>query len=472
MLKGIFWDLVDKVFNLGAGFIISVILSRILTPEDFGLVSMVMVFISFSQVFLDVGFSSALVYKQDVTEEQYSTVFYINIAIGALLTCIMFLLSEVIAGFYGQSIISSLVKGTSILFLINSLTVVQNAHYIKVINLKPLAIFRAVAVIISGVAGITMAYLGFGVWSLVSQSVLSALIFTLLIWVFSKWRPKLLFNLHSIKELWQYGSKIFIPNLLETFFSKLDVLIIGKIFPPASLGYYTRAQSLNSLIIQYSSGSLLKVFFPAISKNQHDLVKVREIYSTALIVVSFAALALLSILFVSSRSVIILLFTEKWIQSDIYFKILVLSGYAYPLSAIMVNVISGRGNSKAYLKLDLIKKAILIVVFTIGFQTGITGFLYGMVIFSFLAVLLNMYFVSVEIGISVTNQIKMVVPYFIIAASSIGLGLIVSNNVDLPNFFMLVAESATVVTSYALLNILFNSKAFLLFKGKFIVQKV
>jgi teichuronic acid exporter len=466
LIKGIFWDFTDKFLNQGITFIVSIFLARILAPEDFGLVGMVMVFVSFSQVFMDIGFSTALIQKQEVSEEQFSTVFYLNIILGLALTCLFFVLSDIIAAFYDHAQISALIKGVSVLFLINSLSIVQNTKYLKAINLKPLAIFRGIAVIISGAVGILMAYNEYGVWSLIAQSIVNALIFTILIWFGSKWRPILYFNLHCIKDLWSYGSRIFLPNLLEVIFSRLDVLIIGKLFNPTSLGYYTRAQSLNSLVIHYSSGSIMKVFFPAISKYQNDSAKVKEIYLIVLAIVAFAALGLLSVLFVSSESIIVILFGNKWLQSVDYFKILVLGGFAYPLSSVMVNIISGLGNSKAYLRLDLIKKFILLAVFIIGFQIGIMAFLYGLLVFSTLAVVINMHFVSKEIKISVLDQIKLVLPYFVASLIACLVGIVVSNSLSLPLFGRLVVEASVVIISYLGFNYIIRTQALNIIRNK------
>jgi teichuronic acid exporter len=469
-LKGIFWDLIDKILNQGIGFIISIFLARILTPEDFGLVGMTMVLVSFSQVFMDMGFSTALIQKQEITEEQFSTVFYLNILVGAFLTLLIFICSDLIASFYKQPAISSIMKGISSLFIINSLSIVQTTQFLKTINLKPPAICRGLAVLVSGSIGIVMAYAGFGVWSLVVQSILNAFIYTVLLWVISDWRPKIYFNINCIKDLWGYGSKIFMPNLIESIFSKLDVLIIGKIFSPASLGFYTRAQSLNNLVVQYTSGSLMKVFFPAISKHQHNTTKVTEIYSMTLVVVCFLALGLLSVLYVSAEDIIVLLFTEKWLKSVEYFRILVFGGFAYPLSSLMVNIISARGKSGDYFKLDIIKKVLLSFIFLIGFQIGIRAFLIGLVIFSFMAVLINMYFVSKEINYSITRQIKAVAPYFgmAIIAAFIGMSIKVESML-FPRFVTLIIEASVVVGVYMLLNIIVESKALVILKDRFFV---
>ncbi|MFB9862595.1 lipopolysaccharide biosynthesis protein [Rufibacter immobilis] len=466
-LKGIYWDFLEKFLNQGIGLLVSVILARILTPEDFGLIGMVMAIVSFAQVFIDMGFSTALVQKQDISEEQYATVFYLNIGIGIFLTVLVFSLSGVISAFYKEPILSPLVKGISPLFLINSLTLIQTAKYLKEINLKPLTIYRGVAVTISGIVGIGMAYSNFGVWSLVGQVLLNAIAFTLLVWLLSPWRPMRYFNLASIGALWNYGSKIFLPSLIENLFSRLDVFIIGKLFSAHSLGYYTRAQSLNNIVIQYSSASLTRVFFSVVSKHQQDTGRVVEVYQNALIAVSFLAFGLMGILFVSAENIILLLFTEKWVASIDYFRIMLLSAYAYPLSSIMVNVISGRGNSSAFLRLDILKKTLLLLVFIIGFQISIKAFLYGFALFSFLSVLLNMYFVSREIQLSMMKQLGMVLPYLLVAIISGVSAALLQAYLPLPRVLQFLVEAGTVAIVYLLLNLLLNTKAFRLLKGKF-----
>ncbi|MFC0607193.1 lipopolysaccharide biosynthesis protein [Rufibacter quisquiliarum] len=466
-LKGIYWDFLEKVLNQGIGLIVSIILARLLSPEDFGFLSMVMVIVTFANAFMDMGFSTALVQKQEITEEQYSTVFYLNLMVGLLLSVLIFASSGMVSDFYGEPSLAPLIQGISPVFLLNAFALIQTSKLLKAIDLKPLAIYRGIAVAVSGAIGIAMAYLGYGVWSLVAQSLLNTIIFTLLLWLFSPWQPTWTFNLSSVRELWAFGSKIFLPTVLENIFSRLDVFIIGKIFNASSLGYYTRAQSLNSLVVHYSSGSITKVFFSVISRHQHDIGKVVSVYKKSLVTVSFLAFILLSILYVSADHIILLLFTSKWSQSIVYFRIMLLGGFAYPLSSIMVNLISGRGNSSAFLKLDMIKKSILLLVFIIGFQMGITAYLYGMVIFYFISVLVNMLFVSRDISLSMGTQARMIVPYFLLAFISGFAAMQIKTYLLLPRILMLGLEASTILFLYIGLNLIFRTEASLLIKEKF-----
>jgi teichuronic acid exporter len=471
MLKGIFWDLLDKVFNQGIGFVISIVLARLLTPEDFGLVGMVLVIVGFSQIFMDLGFSTALVQKQEVSEQEYSTVFYLNVLVGALLSLLTFLSAEAIAAFYEQPTLVTLIQGISVIFLINSVTIVQNAHFLRAINLRPPAIYRAITVVISGGVGIAMALNGYGVWSLVVQNILSSFVFAVLIWIGSSWRPMLYFKLSAIKDLWNYGSKIFLSGFLENVFNRLDIVIIGKIFSPASLGFYTRAQSLNAMVIQYSSESLMKVFLPAISQNQHDTPKVTQIYTTALSVVSFMAFGLVSLLYVIAENLIVVLFTEKWLTSATYFQILVLGGFVYPLSAVMVNVLGGRGKSGKLLVLQILKKIILAFAFIIGFQIGIEAFLYSVVIAYLLSILLNMYYVTGEIQIGFMTQASIMLPYLAMGAIAALTAMVFSYYISLPRLPALITETAIVGSVYLLLNLLVQSKAVEILKSRIPVLK-
>lgn len=467
MLKGIFWDLFEKVSNQGISFGISILLARLLSPAEFGLIGMVMVFVGMSQVFLDMGLSSALVQRQKVDEVQYSSVFYLNVAIGLFLTLVLYFSSGAIAAFYERPELVPICKVLSLLFVLDSFIIVQNAQFAKVLDLKKPAIIRVIATLISGGIGVLMAFNGYGVWSLVAQSLISAFVFVVGVWFVSSWRPVWKFEFQTVKELWGFSSRLFFSGLLDAAFTRLDVLVIGKLFTANTLGFYTRAQSFNYLIIQYTSGSLARVFFPVISRIQHNTAEVRGIYEKAITVISFLVFGLLGFFFLCAENIFVMLFSEKWLPAVQFFKILLLGGYAYPLSSIMVGILSGRGQSGKYLKLEILKKALMLVAFGVGFMFGITGFLYALVAFSFIAVMLNMYFVQEEIEFPLPKQFGIIFQYFIFAGIAVALVLAAESWFSTHRFWYVLQAGSAFAFGYLLLNFVVKAKALNLLIAKF-----
>ena len=267
----------------------------------------------------------------------------------------------------------------------------------------------------TGVVGIFLAYIGYGVWSLVYATLVGSIVSTIYIWHNSSWRPKPLFDFAEVKPLLNFGSKMFASGLLDTIYSKLDVLIIGKMFSPATLGYYFRSVSLNQLVTKYTSGALQGVFFPVVSHLQDDREAQLRVISKSLHVISFLTFFLMGFLYLNATEIFVILFTEKWIAAVDYFKIMVFYSYAYPVSVILVNVLSGNGYSGKFLKLEIWKKIVGLVAIAIGFYFGIIGFLWATVVSSTLAVLINMVYVRKVIEWPVLKQIGVVFQYSLLS---------------------------------------------------------
>ncbi|GAB2531003.1 lipopolysaccharide biosynthesis protein [Rufibacter soli] len=464
MLKGVLWDLVEKFSNQGVSLGISIILARLLSPEEFGLIGMVMVIIGMSQMFLDMGFGSALVQRQDVTNKHYSSVFFINILVGALLTIALYFSSPLISSFYERPELEDICKALSFLFLIDSFIIVQYTIFAKELNFKTPAIVRVTSTLLSGMVGVYLAYNGFGVWSLVIQSLIGAVLSVSGIWIGSSWKPILFFDSKIIRELWSFGSKMFASGVIDSVFSRLDVLIIGKIFSANTLGFYTRAQSFNNLVIQYTSGSLARVFFPTISNIQHDLKEVKELYMNVISIVSFLVFGLLGFFYLSAEDLFVFLFTDKWLPAVKYFQILMLGGYAFPLNNIMISILSGRGKSNKFLKLELFKKGLLCLAFGSGLLFGIYGFLYSLVIVYFFMLLLNIYFVKNEIDLTMSSQLREIFQYCLISIIIVAPLTYYSHYFSDYRLIALIQAGISFLVLYLILNLLFKTKVIVLLK--------
>ena len=441
------------------GFVVSIILARLLEPSDFGTVAMVMAIVGIAGIFGDVGLGSALIQRRRVMPIHYSSVFYFNIIVGFFLTLITFSIAPYIGGFYNNMELVTIAQVLSFSFIIGAFSSLQNTKLRKELNYALLTKLQVVSSAVSGILGISMAFYGAGAWSLVAQSLVQGIIYNLMIWTVSQWKPKAEFSLRALKQLWAFGFRMFLSSLLDTIFGRLDTIIIGKLFTPATLGYFNRAKALDQLVISYSSSSLLSVLFPLLSKVKNDLPRFRSIVKKAFGLILFVTFFLVGELYLVSHEVIVLLFGEKWLQSVEYFKILALAGFGYPVSALLVNIISSRGNSKVFLRLEIFKKILFGGNLSIGFIWGVEGYLYGLIIVMFLAVYMNIYFASKEIDMSQAEFIVPVVIQAMLTALIVMVFVFINKGLGLPLFFMLLIKGGEFAVAYFLINKILNTYA-------------
>lgn len=455
--SAVFWNLSGTLMKQGITFVISIFLARLLSPDDFGLVGMATVFISLTQSFTDFGMTSGLIQKKEPSEVQYNTVFYINLGVSVIMMVLMIFFSGLIAAYYKNPEVGKIAQFVSYSFVLNAINGVQNAQLTKALANKVKTIASLTSALATGVVGIILAYNNYGVWSLVYATLVGSGVSTVYIWYKSSWRPKALFNFSEVKPLINYGSKMFASGLLDNIYNKLDVLIIGKLFSPATLGFYFRAVSLNQLVTKYTSGALQGVFFPVISHLQFDREAQLRVISKSLHVISFLTFLLMGFLYLNAHEVFVILFTEKWLVAVDYFKIMVFYSYAYPISVILVNVLSGNGHSGKFLKLEIWKKITGLLAMAVGFYFGIKGFLLGTAISSTIAVLMNMLYVKKVIEWSVLTQIKIVFQYAIISLFSTAILVNMFDFITLNIWVSIIIKSIIFILSYAMLAALFQT---------------
>lgn len=465
--KAFFWDLAGKITMQGMGFIVSIFLARLLEPSDFGLIAIVMVIIGIAGIFSDVGLGGALVQRRRVLPVHYSSVFFFNLFVGAILAIGTYFSAPWIAGFYHNESLISLTHTLSILYLLGAFSAVQSTKLRKELNYALLTKLNLTASMIGGIVGVTMAFGGAGVWALVAQSLMQSIVYNILIWYKSQWRPKFQFSFKALFQLWAFGFRMFLSRVLDTVFTRLDTLIIGRLFEPATLGFFNRAKALDQMVINYSSGSLMSVLFPVLAKVQHDLKRFRHIIQKSLGIIVFIVFLLLGGLYLVSHELILLLFGAKWLQSVVYFKILVLSGFGYPVSALLVNVLSSRGNSKAFLRLEIYKKIVFGLNLAIGFIWGIEGYLYGLVLATFIAVYMNIVFASNEISIPKWRFIEPILLQMILTVFLVVMVVLVTKYMQYGLFPMLVIKGGLFVLLYFIVNRLLNTNVYNYFMEEF-----
>jgi O-antigen/teichoic acid export membrane protein len=406
-IKAFSWDFFGRIVTQVSSFIVSIFLARLLSPEEFGLVAMALAFISISSVFIDIGFSAALIQKQDVTDKTYSSIFYFNVAAGLILTAIVYAFAELIGQFYNRIEVVSLLKWLSLIFVFNSFNRVQNVILNKEMNFKQLTIRTFFASVLSGILGIIMAFKGFGVYSLVGQSLSLAFFSTIFLWSTTNWRPTLYFSFNELRGLMKFSVFAFFERIINSIFLKLDVLLLAKLFNPAIIGFYTRSSTLKEQVTKYSSSSIIRVFFPMFAKIQHDKERFNGIYLKIFKFISFVSFWLTAVLFFASEDLIIFLFGKKWMPAVPMFQTLIFVSCVMPLNSLMWNAMMGIGKAAENFYLGLIKKIILLIPFAVAFTNkDIEIFILLWVICNYLTAIINMLYLYVELKISFKLQLN------------------------------------------------------------------
>jgi O-antigen/teichoic acid export membrane protein len=405
---GMFWNAFEKVAVQGISFVLSIILARLLTPHDYGTIGMMIIFLAFSNVFVDSGFTRALIQKQDRTEEDFSTTLIFNIAVSCLLYAILFFAAPAIANFYETPELVVLQRVFFLVIILNSLTVVQNAKLQIKVDFKSIAIIHAVSTVISGGIAIYLAYKGAGAWALVGQSIIKSAVSALCFWITNKWIPKTRFSKTSFKRLFGFGSKLLACGLLSTTVTNIYNLIIGKIYNPASLGHYTRAQQFPELTVGTLGSVLNNATFPLMATLQN---KSEELISTfgKLIklsaLVSFPAMVGLAIL---SEDIIMVLLGEKWMPAAELLFWLSLSYIFTPFSILNLNLLNAIGRSDLFMKIDFSKVPIIIVAMVITFPISLKAVVIGKVVTAFIFFYMNTFMVKRIYGFGAFKQLACV----------------------------------------------------------------
>lgn len=418
LVKSFAWDLAGRIGGQIVSGIIGIILARLLTPAEFGLIGMAMVFIGISGIFTNLGLSSALVQRTNPTEEHYSSSFYLNVVASLFLTLLFILFAPAIARFFKNDALIDIIRVLSLSLLISGFTVVQEARLRKKMRFDLLTKARIISSVTSGIIGVSMAFTGFGVWSLVAQTLLGRVITTGYYWFVSDWKPRLVFRLKALKDLWSYSINLFISSIIDTTYSQLDSLIIARVFSARELGLYSKAKAMNGFVIKYSSESIGSVTFPAMAEVKDNRQRMLELGFNAEKLIAFVSFALLGWLFVAAGPLILTLYGSKWEPAVEIFRLLCLSGFAYPISAATLSMLKASGDSRSFLKVEIWKKIVGLAGLAIGFAFGLKGYLISLVFTGTIAVLLNMVFTGKSLDITLKHQIVPLLPYLALAVVS------------------------------------------------------
>lgn len=467
-ISGLLWSFIDNFSKLGLTFVIGIILARLLDPREFGLIGMITIFIALSQSLVDSGFTQALIRKKDCTQADYSTVFYFNLFIGIILYTVLFFSAGAISRFFDEPQLLLIVQVVGLSIIVNAFTIVQRARLTKAINFKLQTKISIIASLSSGIIGIMMAYSGYGVWSLVFKTLLGFTITSFLLWIWNKWKPSFEFSRNSFKEMFSFGYKLLISGLIDTAYQNIYLLVIGKYFSAAELGFYTRADQFSNLPSKNITSVIQRVSYPVLAEIQHDIPRLKTAYQKIIkstMLITFVSMIILAAV---AKPLVLTLVGEKWLPSVIYLQLLSFGGMLYPLHAVNLNMLNVQGRSDLFLRLEIIKKILAIPVIVVGVLLGIKAMIVGMIIISMIAFFLNSYYSGQHIGYSSMQQLKDILPSFILAIFIGSITHLIGAFLILPNYLILIIQLIAGGGFFILITELFKMQDYLFVKEIFL----
>lgn len=415
-VNSLLWRIVEQGGKQGIFFVISLVLARLIMPDQFGLVAMLTVFTGVAGVFIDSGFTTALIRKNDRTQEDCSTIYWFNIVISIICYLILFFCAPLVADFYGIKELASILRVTSLSLIIGSFAGVQRTLLTAEMDFKAMTKLNLAALIISGATGIILAYLDFKVWALVIQGLMQNFVNTIMVIVKVKWHPSLIFSKRSFKEFFGFGSKLLASSLLDTIYTNIYNIVIGKVFKASDLAFYNRAQSLTSLSANMPTGVLQSVTYPTLCKLQDDEEALKNGYRKMLKISAFVVFPLCVGIGAVAYPLINVLYTDVWIYAATLLSIIVFAGMWYPIHSINLNYLIVKGKSNLFLRLEIIKKIQGVLILCITIPLGLKAMCWGMVVSSILSLIWNTHYTGKFLKMGIIAQLWDLLPIILLTA--------------------------------------------------------
>lgn len=414
-IKSTKWSATGQYTNTLVSFLIGVVLARLLSPSDYGIVGMISIFFAIAAIITDSGFGLALIRKQDATDQDFSTVFYFNFAISFICYIILFLCSPFIAAFFNQPVLKSLVRISALSLVIGSLGSIQYTILTKNLNFKRPAVISIISNVLSGCIGIGYAYWGYGVWALVAQSLSKTVISVITVWFLTSWHPKLIFSLKSFRELFKVGSNLLISRILASVYGHFIPLLIGKFYVPAALGYYSKGQRISLLPNTAIYGVVGSVTMPILSKIQDDDERLINVYNKYIKVFSLIIFFVMFLLAAIAKPLVIFIYSEKWLPSAAYISVFCL-GYMFShISQLNLNLLMVKGRTDLNLKIEIWKKIIWTCGLLIALPISVMAVCIMTAVLVQASLFINTYYTKKLLGFGYIEQWKVFLPYLLIA---------------------------------------------------------
>lgn len=424
VISSLFWKLMERGGTQGIQFIVQIVLARLLVPNDYGIIALIAIFITIANVFVQSGFNTALIQKKDANETDFSSVFYLSLFVASLLYLIIFFVAPLISEFYDTPQLISVLRVLSITLFFGAFNSIQNAVVSRNMQFKMLFYGSLGAILVSGTIGIVLAYAGFGVWALVAQQLANQFMITVILWFTVKWRPKLIFSFERIKGLFSYGWKLLVSSLIDTLYINLRSLIIGKIYNPAMLGFYNRGDQFPQIIVTNIDGSIQSVMLPTLASEQDNKQRVKELVRRSIVTSSFIVFPLMIGLAITAEPLVKILLTDKWLPCVPFLQIFCASYALYPIHTANLQAINALGRSDIFLKLEIIKKIIGLIILGVSIFYGVYAIAIGMLITGIIATFINAYPNLKLLNYSYMEQCRDIIPSLLL---SLVMGAVVYN---------------------------------------------
>lgn len=416
-LKNLFWRFAERCGAQGIAFVVSIILARILSPEDYGVIALVTVFTSILQVFVESGLGTALIQKRNADNVDFSTVFYANIFFCIILYCIAYITAPTIAKFYENDSLCEVFRVLSLIVLLSGIKNVQQAYVSRNLMFKKFFLSTLVGISVSGIVGITLAYAGYGVWALVAQQVINVLIDTVILWITVKWRPERTFSLKRLKALLAYGWKILLSNLINTIYNDIRQLIIGKMYSSTDLAFYNRGKQFPSFIVNNINASIDSVLLPVMASCQDKKEDIKRLTRRSIKISGYIMWPLMLGLIAIAEPVIQLILSDKWLVCVPYLRIFCFVYGMMPIHTANLNAIKAMGRSDLYLKMEIIKKSVGLLLVMMAMREGVLAIGISSVLYTFLAGIVNAYPNKKILGYSLNEQLEDILPAFLLSTT-------------------------------------------------------
>ena len=424
IVSSLLWKLMERGGTQGIQFIVMIVLARHLLPKDFGLIAIVVIFIALANVLVQSGFNTALIQKKNADEVDFSSVFYLNLLATSILYIVLFFSAPFLASFFEQEQLILVLRILSLTLFLVAINSIQNAVIVRNLQFKKLFFSSLGAVIVSGIVALIMAFLNFGVWTLVGYQLINQFLITLILWFTVKWRPQLLFSFERIKALFSFGWKLLVASLIDTFNNNLQSLIIGKMFSPTLLGFYSRGEQFPSHIVSNVNGSIQSVMFPTLSSHQDNKQRIKEMVRRSIVTSSFIIFPMMVGLAIIAEPLVKILLTEKWLPAVPFLQIFCAAYALWPIHTSNLQAINALGRSDIFVKLEIFKSIVGLVVLGVSIQFGVHAVAMGIFFSGVISSFINVYPNSKLLNYSFKEQWKDIMPSLLL---SLVMGVVVNS---------------------------------------------
>jgi O-antigen/teichoic acid export membrane protein len=414
-INGVLWNATGSFTLIVSEFFIGIILARLLTPKEFGIIGTITIVLAISEVFVNGGFSQAIIRKQNCTQKDYSTAFFFNLIVGVIFFLILFFIAKPIGQFFNSPELKPMIQVLGFGLIINSFALIQQSILTKRIDFRLQTKISLIASIFSGTIAIVLASTGFGVWSLVIKSLLYNILTVIMLWIWNKWRPHLIFSLDSFKELFGFGSKLLLSGLIGTILNNINTIVIAKLFTPLMLGYFTRAEQFERLFSVRITSIANSVGYPVLATIQDDKVRLKKVFRDMFQNTIFIIVIIMAGLAATAKPLIVILIGNQWLPSVELVRLMCIVGVIAPLFSMNLNICNIVGRSDLYLKIQLTTQLLSIINVFLGYFIGLKALVFGIALNSFVGYLIVTFETNKILKYPFKEQLKDILPSYILA---------------------------------------------------------